>query len=162
MPMAWATKLALITKRVEKTRDEYVKNDRAKNFQNMTLKIINELMLSIEKAYRPAPPKTIVSSQKYALSRKFSGTYVALLDKDGNLVKTVIIAKEVLSELPEYVIQDREIQVTMTARVLRIPQLTMQKKGETVEFEKNIPKRTEKIVPFACDRDTQKIIEYTK
>jgi len=152
MPSAWATQIAVIHKRIEKLRDDYIESKRGKNYATDTLNILKSLTNSIEKKYKKKPPRTLADGQKYALSRSFQATYFALMDKDGNLVKTLIVNKgEILSEIPKYSMIEKEVTVTMKAKFIVIPDL---------KFERTIPKRVVKAVPFACNPEKEEISEY--
>ena len=150
MPSKWSTAFAVIHERIIKIQTELIAEKRGKNFAEQTAKMLRELVMDIEKTFEPKAPRTLEDAQHYAMTRKFKGTYMALLDEKGNLVKALILAKgQIIKDIPKFHFEDREISVTMTARYLTIPSL---------KLEKNIPKRVAKAVPFACDQ--KKILSY--
>ena len=150
MPSAWATAFAVIHERIEKIQTEYIPMKAGKNYAEQTAKMLGKLVMDIEDAYRIRPPRTLEDAKHYALTRKFKGTYMALLDEKGNLVKALIVEKgTVLKEMPEFTFEDREISVTMKAKYLIIP---------TMNIEKSIPRKVIKAIPFACDK--KKILTY--
>ena len=150
MPSKWSTAFAIIHERIIKIQTELIAEKRGKNFAEQTAKMLRELVIDIEDTFKPKPPRTLEDATHYALTRKFKGTYMALLDEKGNLVKALIVAKgQVMKDIPEFHFEDREISVTMKARYLTIP---------TLKIEKNIPKRVAKAIPFACDQ--KKILTY--
>lgn len=149
IPSAWTSKFQVIAERLDKT-SEVITGARDKNFHLNTVKMFRELVLSMEEAYKPTPAKTLDDSYNYAKSRKYKGTFMALLDADGNLVKTVIVKKgSVLPAFPKYSIEDNEIEVKMTQHLLKIPEL---------DIERVIPKRVVIVIPFGSDKE--KIIGY--
>ena len=150
MPSKWSTAFAVIHERIITMKTEHIAEKRGKNFAEQTAKILCELVNDVEDFFKPKAPRTLEDAQHYALTRKFKGTYMALLDEKGNLVKALIVAKgQVMKDIPEFHFEDREISVTMKARYLTIP---------TLKIEKNIPKRVAKAIPFACDQ--KKILTY--
>ena len=150
MPSKWATTFEVIHGRIFRIETEFIADKRGKNFAEQTAKILCELVNEVEDFFKPKPPRTLEDAQHYALTRKFKGTYMALLDEKGNLVKALIVAKgQIIKNIPEFHFEDREISVTMKARYLTIPSL---------KLEKSIPKRVMKGIPFACDQ--KKILTY--
>lgn len=147
-PTKYMTALAHIYLRVERSQQKATSQSE-KNFQAKTLDLVKQLAEKLNADYEPKPPKTIESAYEYALSRKYEGTFLALLDEEGNLVKTVIVAKKRLSELPEFSIIERELQMTMNARYISVPEL---------KIERAIPKRVSKVVPFSSD--TKQVYQY--
>jgi hypothetical protein len=141
-PSKYITSLSHIALRVAKSRDK-AESQSEKNFLNKTVGLVYELAKRMNTDFEPRPPKTMQSAYDYALSRSYDGTFLALLDEEGHLVKTVILAKNRLAELPEYSMIDREVPMTMKARFIAIPSLNI---------ERPIPKRAIKAVAFASDR----------
>lgn len=149
IPSVWASKFQIIAERLDKVC-ESIEGARDKKYCEHTIKLYRELVLNMEEAYKPRPPKTLQDSYDYAKSRKYKGTFMALLDADGNLVKTVIVKRgSILPAIPEYTIEDTKIQVEMTQHLLKIPDL---------DIERVIPKRAVKVIPFGSDKE--KIIGY--
>jgi hypothetical protein len=150
MPSAWATAFTVIHERIEKLTTEDIPDKRGKNYAEQTAKMLRELVLDIEDMFKTKPPRTFDDATHYALSRKFKGTYMALLDEQGHLVKALIIERgQVLKTMPEWKFEDREISVTMKAKFLTI---------ESMKLEKSIPRKVTKAIPFGCDQ--KKILTY--
>lgn len=144
IPSVWASKLQIIAERLDKT-SEHIEGQRNKNFHENTIKQFAELVKAMDDAYKPKPPKTIQDAYEYGKSRKYKGTFLALLDEEGKLVKTVIVKKgEVLPVPPAFSIEDTEVNVKMTQHVIKIPEL---------DIERVIPKRAVKAVPFGSDKE---------
>lgn len=150
MPSAWATAFTMIHERIEKITTEDIPEKRGKNYAEQTAKMVRELILDIEDMFKTKPPRTFDDATHYALSRKFKGTYMALLDEQGHLVKALIIEKgQVLKTIPEWAFDEREISVTMKAKFLTIPSMSI---------SKSIPRKVIKAIPFGCDQ--KKILTY--
>jgi hypothetical protein len=150
MPSAWGSAFAVIVERVQKLHDDYITDKRGLNYAEQTVKMLKELVTDIENEFKPKAPRTLKDAQHYALTRNFKGTYMALLDEKGNLVKALIVEKgTVLKEMPTFTFEDREVTVTMKAKYLVIPNMNI---------EKSIPRKVVKAIPFACDQ--KKILNY--
>jgi len=150
MPSAWATAFSVIHERIEDLELTYIAEKRGKNFAQQTAKMLRELILDIEDTFKTKPPRTFDDATHYALTRKFKGTYMALLDEHGHLVKALIVEKgSVMKTMPEWTFEEREISVTMKAKFLTIPSL---------KLEKSIPRKVTKAIPFGCDQ--KKILTY--
>lgn len=159
MPSSWGTQFALVYQRVKKLTEDYVESKAGKNYGNQTLKVLSELIANVNSHFKAKPPRTISDAHAYALSRSYEGTFLACLDEDGNLVKTIILKKdEILSEIPDVKIVEEELSITMKARFITIEGLTEMRKGEELPFKRAIPKRVVKVTPFATPN--QKIQTY--
>jgi hypothetical protein len=150
IPSAILKNFFIISERIQKLQSDYIEDKRGKNFAQQTLNILHKLVLTLDEMFKPKPPKTIEDAYMYAQTRKFVGTYLALLDDEKHLLKTVILAKgKILDKVPEFKTMEKEIQVKLKQYLLSIPEL---------DFEKPIPKKTYEIVPFAFDK--KQIIQY--
>jgi len=149
LPSAWATQLEVIAERLDHL-NEYIESQRGKSYLKETEKTFGELVNKINEAFMPKPARTMKDAEAYALSRKFKGTYLALMTEKDILVKVVILAKgQLLNTVPKYEFTEKDVEVTMHQKVLQIPEL---------DFERPVPKVVVKAVPFACDRE--KIVGY--
>lgn len=152
MPNAWGSRFDVLKQRLAKIKEEYIEAKAGQNYAEQTVKLLNELYTMVDDAFKPHAPRTLKDAHAYALTRKFKATYFALMDEKGNLLKALIIKKgEILDTIPEWKIEDREIQVKMNARLLLMPSL---------EIERNIPYKTDNIVAFACNPKDAKIQSY--
>lgn len=142
MPSTWITKATIINERINKL-GEFIEAKSGKNYLEQTMKLFQELLEAMEKEYTPAPARTLEDGYEYARTRSFKGTYFALLDEKEHLIKALILKKgEILKEIPPYSMEEKVITVYMTAKILLIPSL---------QVEKSIPRKIAKITPFACD-----------
>jgi len=142
-PSKYLTALNHIALRLARSVED-AETQSAKNYLETTQKLVCEFANRLNKDYEPQPPKTLEDAYNYALSRPYEGTFLALLDVDNHLVKTVILSKKRLGNLPEYTITSRTVEMKMEARFISIPDLSI---------ERPIPKRAVKVVPFSSDKN---------
>lgn len=94
-------------------------------------------MAAYYKKIEPKPPRKLSDAYTWAMRR--AGTYVALLDAENNLLRTVRVSEQVVKEFT-YSTEEKEISVTMKSTVLIVPELG---------FEKPVPKKTAAAQAFA-------------
>lgn len=130
-----------------------------KNFLEKTITDVEEFAVKLNDDFKPAPLKTINDAYDYAKSRKFSATYLALLDEKDNLVKVLIIEKnEIWKTIPTVKIEDRAVQVEMNARFVTIAGTDFGVTDNNPQGGKSVSKRVVKVVPFSTD--LEKIFAY--
>jgi len=144
MPSVWGSKLTLLNERITKLKEDYIPEKKGKNFADVTLNILAETIKMIDAYFEPRPPRVLEDAFNYALSRKYKGTYLALMDSENHLVRAMILNKgEIMDKIPEFHLEDRDVELKMKAKYIVVPLLDM---------EKVIPKRVENAIPFACDK----------
>jgi hypothetical protein len=141
-PSKYITALNHIAMRVNRAIEKASK-DSEKNYHKKTMQLVEQLALKMNEDFAPKPPKVIDDAYNYALSRSYEGTFLALLDSEGNLVKTVIVAKKRLSDLPEFSITEEVVPMEMKAKFINIPEF---------DIKRNIPKKVASVVPFSSDK----------
>jgi len=141
-PSKYITALKHLALRLEKSIDN-ASTEAEKAFNSKTVEYLWQFASKLNNDYAPKPAKKITDAYDYALSRSYEGNFIALLDEQDNLVKTVILAKKRLQALPEFTLSEKTIQMTVNARFISVPEL---------DIERSIPKRAVKAVPFSSDK----------
>lgn len=149
LPDVLAVNLFRIFKRVEKSMND-AEGKAQKNYLQGTMKEIRQFAEKLNEKYTPPPPRTIQDALEYAKSRKFTGTYVALLDEDEHLVKVLIVEKgEVWSEMPTLKLEERIATVNMSSQYLVIEGSDFGVTETNKAGGKIVPKKAVKAVAFA-------------
>lgn len=157
-PSTFITQLSNLHNRLMKILEK----ETSKSLENQirhTVELLDLFAGKLDKSFAPVPPKKLQDAYDWALSRNHEGTYIALIDEAGNLIKTLTVDKsKMLSEMPKITTIDRDTVVTMSGRYLLIEGLTMDTPDGDKPFEKAIPKRVSKTIAFSSNKE--KIFSY--
>lgn len=99
-------------------------------------------MAEYYKKTEPKEPRTLDDAYRYGLRKV--GTYVALIDDDEHLVRTVRVSEKQLKEAPAVAFDTKEISVKMKQYLLVIPSLNI---------EKPVPKTAIGYKAFTSDKE---------
>jgi len=158
LPDKYANALWKIRQRLVKAVDK-VKAQGAKNYLEKTISEVEAFAEKLNADFTPAPPKHLEDAYTYALSRKYAGTYLALLDAEEQLVKVIIVEKgEILGQLPPITLEEKPVTVEMNAKFVFIEGTDFGKTDKNPDGGRAVSKRVVKAVPFGCDKD--KIFAY--
>jgi len=158
LPDKYANALWKIRERLVKALDK-VKSQAAKNYLEKTVFEVESFAEKLNADFTPAPPKHLDDAHKYALTRKYSGTYLALLDADDNLVKVLIVEKdEMLDKMPPIKLVEKPVKVEMNSKFVFIEGSDFGKTDKNPDGGRAVSKRVVKAVPFCCNKD--KVFEY--
>lgn len=96
------------------------------------MEILEAFKIVVVKDITPKPPKTLEDAIAWLQRKKQDGTYIAILDTDGHLIRTTLAAKEQIIEPLLVQLATTPITLQMQKIIMRIP---------TIGFEKTIPKK---------------------
>jgi hypothetical protein len=158
MPTHYLTAFSKILNRLAEASTKS-KQKGLSNYIDNTAEMLVELAEKVNDAYVPAPPKHLEDAYAYAKSRKYEGTYIALLDGSGQLVKVVIVAKnEVWASMPPLILAERPVTVEMTGKYLMLEGTEFGVTESNKAGGKAVSRKAVKAVPFSSNRD--KVFEY--
>lgn len=123
---------------------------RDQNNMEYCIRILKSTRMLVERDLKPTKPKTIQDGIEWIRTKKKDGTFIALLTEDAQLLKTIYITDQILTEPPKYEITSEPIEVKMTKTELIIPSL---------DFVKPIPKKAHGIVAIAKDGLKVKVLK---
>ena len=133
---SWITRLGQV----------YASNDLGTILKSQVAPILQEMAKWYIKL-TPKPPRTIADAYKWASRRP--GAYVACLDAEKHLLRTIRVADEELGEF-EYTVGEKEVTVTMKQYVLEIPEL---------DISKVVPKNATIFEPFLVNEE-KAVVKY--
>lgn len=136
----------------------------SKSLKNYLAKTANKLYdyaVKLDEDYTPPPPKTIDDALAWALSRNKDGTFLALMDKDGRLVKTMKISDQIEQDLGEVTFKEGATTVEMKTKLVIVGGFAISEvTAENPEGGKSVPQKVVKAVPFNVHADTGKAFFY--
>ena len=141
-----------------------VERESSKSLQNYlanTAEKLYDYAVKLDAGYIPPPPKTIQDAYTYASSRKFSATWLALLDKNQHLVKVVLVAKgEIWDEIGEIKFVEGVQEVEMKTKKVLIVGSDFGVTDENKDGGKSVPQKVVEAVQFAYNLDNETVVKY--